>query len=459
MSNRVANQIRCPECGGDATRTRDRFPFTTHGSRAYLWIIFGVLAGGYIVTILLMSNFSRYTTIAIPNAGEQTAVYTPAVDAGSVYLREVRSAIVGDDEMLARVREELRSALDGENEFDVVVDTQRVRLEVHNTQATINTMQGYSAFGRHVSRSHTSEVSDPRTRTRVQRATPTGGGITSLRWWPGFHVQFQRAASDRSTFSISYLGVLGYITLLVLLSWCVSRSAPKRFGRGYLQAFVLILFVMGSVVSALMTIESRAYNTNIYPLAESEGAWFEADPVRLALDDDDALRAVLEEMSAGLETLGSSPRAVLIAREYLNPSPDPTMPEVLESSWRGWWLMRQGSAGMFTIGTTSYSSDRTPEQLKDAPRTAFWDYFYRWGRARFEIHRPSASTAYDINVLNLALLLGMVWWIWFAVSRIHRFRTRRAQRKRVNRGECIYCGYRASDEALAARWEVSPPPP
>lgn len=100
-----SREYPCPECGGDATRTRDRFPFTTHGSRAYLWIVFGVLAGGYITTILLVSNFSGYTTpqSAIVNTGGQKLVYTPAVDAGSMHLRELERAVAGDDELLERI--------------------------------------------------------------------------------------------------------------------------------------------------------------------------------------------------------------------------------------------------------------------------------------------------------------------------------------------------------------------
>jgi hypothetical protein len=456
-----SREYPCPECGGDATRTRDRFPFTTHGSRAYLWILFGVLAGGYITTILLVSNFSGYTTpqSAIVNTGGQKLVYTPAVDADSMHLRELERAVAGDDELLERIRTQLRSALAGENEFGADQSTRRIRLETHRTQVLMNQMWGYSVFGRHVSRSHAREVFDPRTLEPVPRFTEGRRRVTNVRLWPVAYVQWVDAAGNERTIALAYLGLLGYLTMLVPVSWLIARCAPERLNRAVVLWMTMAVLILASAVIAVATQDTRFYNTNTHPLALSTTAWIDADRVRDAIQDDGSLRELLGSSVFALRSPDSSPVAVLVVREYQTPVPDPALPGVLESSWQGWWLLGRGSAGLYSIGTTTYEGDRTPEQIEAAPRTAFWSHLYEWGRIRFEVHRPRTSRSIDLDVLNGALVFGIVWWIWVLVSRIHRFRTWRVQRKRVNRGQCIYCGYRASDEALAARWEESPSTP
>ncbi|MFG0314832.1 MAG: hypothetical protein ACF8LL_11715, partial [Phycisphaerales bacterium] len=111
----------CPECGGDAARTRDRYPFTTHGTRAYLWLIFIVITVSYVVALLLVSNFGRHTTdhtlTPKPKATAAAIPYSPPVDADSASFHELSMALEGDDDALTMLREQLRSSLAGENPY------------------------------------------------------------------------------------------------------------------------------------------------------------------------------------------------------------------------------------------------------------------------------------------------------------------------------------------------------
>lgn len=452
----------CPECGGDSSRVRDRYPFTTHGTRAYLWLLFVTLCAGYIVALMLASNIGNHITdhaaLANPNAPTHSIPYAGTVDEHSIYFSEMQMVLSGKHESIQRIRNQLRDAIAGENEHATVQDVVRVRLEVHHLETNHYSTSGYSAFGRHVSRTRILEMGNPRTRAPAQ-PNAAGQGVTYISWWPGFHIQISDPGGVQRTYSLSYLTVLGYLSILFLLSWAVSRLVPRGWHRDRVKWLVLCASVMISVICGLALADHRAYAmTKFYPPI-STGPFVDAERAREALEDDEDLRALLKEMSAGFAVPRSTPAAVVVGREYRVPEPDPALPKPVLTRWNGWWLLKQGGIDLLSIRRSQFDAKRTPEQRRAAPNTPFWNHLYHWGRVRFELHRAQSTIAFDLNLPHIALVLSIPFWIWIILSRIHRLRTWRVQRKRVNRGQCIYCGYRASDEALAARWEDSPAPP
>ncbi len=452
----------CPECGGDTARTRDRYPFTTHGTRAYLWLIFIVITASYIVALLLVSNIGNHITdhaaLANANAPTQPTQFAATVDEESIYFSELQMVLSGEHESIRRIRNQLQDAVAGENEHGIAQDVQRVRLEVHHLETDHYSIRGYSAFGRHVSQTRVFEMGNPRTRAPAH-PDAAGQGVTYTSWWPGFHIQISDTGGVQRTYSLSYLTLIGYVSILLFLSWGTSRLVPRAWHRDRVKWLVLCVSVMISVIGGLALAEHRAFGmTKFYPPI-STGPFVDTERVRTALTNDENLRALLTEMSVGFVVPRSTPAAVVVGREYRVPEPDASRPKPVTTRWNGWWLLKQGGIDLLSIRTTEFDAQRTPEQQRAAPRTPFWNHLYHWGRLRFELHRPASTIGFDFNLPHIALVLSIPWWIWVVLSRIHRFRTWRVQRKRVNRGQCIYCGYRATDEALAARWEDSPSPP
>lgn len=449
----------CPECGGDTARTRDRYPFTTHGSRAYLWLLFVTLCAGYIVALMLASNIGTHVTdhaaLANTNAPTQPVQYTGTVDEKSIFFSEMQMVLGGKHESIQRIRNQLRDAIAGKNEYGMVQDVSRVRLEVHHLETYNYSTSNYAVFGQHVSRTRILEMGNPRTRAPAQPKA-AGHGITYTRWWPGFHIQISDPGSAQRTYSLSYLTILGYLCILFFLSWAASRLVPRRWHRHRVMWLVLCVSFMISVICGITLADHRAYGmTKIYPPIAT-GPFVDAERVRETLADDDNLRELLKEMGAGFVVPRSTPAAVVVGREYRVPTPDPTLPKPVVTRWNGWWLLKQGGIDLLSVRRTQLDAQRTTEQRRAAPHTPFWNHLYHWGRVRFEWHRAQSTIAFDFNLPNIALILTIPWWIWIVLSRTHRFRTWRIQRKRVNRGQCIYCGYRAADEALAARWEDAP---
>ena len=447
----------CPECGGDTTRIRDRHPFTTHGSRAYLWLLFIIITVSYVVALLLVSNFGRHTTdhtlTPKPKATAAAIPYAPPVDAGSASFHELSMALEGDDDALAMLREQLRSSLAGENPYNATQMVERVRLEARHPTTSIHSTSSYNLLGMHANHSQVHDFSNPRTR---EPANPTaqGRGITYLTWWPGFHMQISDPGGHERSYSANYFTIMGLVTLLALLSLVAARLLPRRWGRRRVFWGMLCTLLLGSVITMMLTREQREFNLPTYAMPITQGPWIEANQAQAAVDDNEALQALLDQMRAGFVIPGSTPAAIVIGREYRAPQPDPEMPKALTTDWWGWWVLGQGTIDIFSVRTSRFDGDRTPEQRRAAHSLGFWYQLYRWGRARIELRRPRSTISIDFNITHTALILGIPWWIWLALTRIHRLRTWRVQRKRVNRGQCIYCGYRATDEALAARWEV-----
>lgn len=449
----------CPECGGDTTRTRDRYPFTTHGSRAYLWLLFVTLCAGYIVALMLVSNIGTHVVdhaaLANTNAPTQPAQYTGTVDENSIFFSELQMVLGGKHESIQRIRNQLRDAIAGENEHGMVQDVSRVRLEVHHLETNQYSTSSYAVFGQHVNHTRILEMGNPRTRAPAN-PNAAGQGITYTIWWPGFHIQISNAGGIQRTYSLSYLSLIGYLGILFFLSWAASRLVPRRWHRDRIKWLVLCASVMISVICGITLADHRAYGiTKIYPPIAT-GPLVDTERVREALKDDQELRALLSEMSIGFVVPRSTPAAVVVGREYLVPEPDHSLPKPVTTRWNGWWLLKQGKINLLSIRRTLFDAQRTTEQRRAAPNTSFWHHLYHWGSVRFELHRTQSTIEFDLNLPHIALILSIPWWIWIVLSRTHRLRTWRIQRKRVKRGQCIYCGYRASDEALAARWDDAP---
>lgn len=452
----------CPECGGDVTRTRDRFPFTTHGTRAYLLVACTVIIAGYIIAMMLVSNIGTHVTdhqaLAANQAQSNPAQYAAPVDTGSIYFEEFQRVLNGRDDELERIREQLRAAIAPESEHSFPQRVDRVRLDVFNREVNLYQLDSYAALGQHFSSAYIIDIKDPRTRAPVS-PNATGSGVSHVSYWPGLHIQVDVPQGALRTYSFSYLSFAGFIAIVLFLSWGIARVIPKRWGRKRARWIALALFLIASVIGSLFPRASEEFITMKYYPAIATGPWVDAQRVRDAIDDDESFRAILQELGQGLTNPESIPAALVVTREYDSTNPDPGAPKPVITRWHGWWILQQGSIDLFSIRTTEYDASRTPDQRHSSLRTPFWTHLYHWGRVRYEIHRPSTTIGLDLNLPHIALALSIPWWIWIVLSRIHRFRTWRIQRKRVNRGQCIYCGYRASEEALAARWEDSSPPP
>ena len=451
----------CPECGGDATRIRDRFPFTTHGSRAFLWIVFGVATAGYLTGVILISNFRSntmpLTATAQTNTPQRIIPYTPPLDAQSPTYPELQRALDADTDALQLIRAKLKEAVDGENQFNIEQHVQRIRLQLRNPQSNITNVQEYSLFGKLFSHSKNLSVTDPRSQTPAPSWIEERS-VSYQHWWPGFHIQVDDPGSVQWSISFDYFNTLSILVSLTLLTALISKLLPKRNRTLSSRLGIFILLFAGTLISALLSTDSREYVMSPYMQPIATGTWVDAERVRQALNDDVRLQQLLVEMSEGLDTSGHNPVAIAVGREYRTPAANGNHPKPTERSWMNWSLLRQGQIGLFGTETLRFDGPRTQEQRNSFPRIrGFWTEFYRMGYMRFSHQSPLTSRQITINILHLILVFGLIWWIWKLISGIHRFRTWRIQRKRVNRGQCIYCGYRATDEALAARWAEPAP--
>ena len=67
-----------------------------------------------------------------------------------------------------------------------------------------------------------------------------------------------------------------------------------------------------------------------------------------------------------------------------------------------------------------------------------------WGTSR----QPSYMF---LNVVNMALIVVSLYWLWAALQWISRLVLARIQKRRVRRDQCIFCRYPLTEEGRNAR--------
>ena len=463
----------CPECGGDATRIRDRHPTIMRKPRAYRWIAIAVLLCVYVGLIIVMSDWHTSNWTPPPPRSNDT-IYTmnASIDFDTLTLDEFTRALDDDDELLDRFRAQISETLQTESVYGSSVEVGRIRLQVPTFTSWDTRTRIYSFFGPLISTQNDTFVKDRRTREPMPE-NPLAIEQVQRRYWPAYDIQTNFAGgTKRKGLTLHYTRFIALFTFIAMVSWSISllpKIRNRRWGARALISAALLLLI---AIIAWQT-PQRLDGMNgawIAPI-ESSG-WFETDELATALDDQDLLREYLRDQFNKMSLIHDPSQlgyylqqgytfGIAIGHEYRFLSPRPERPRAIERTHAELAyrkpLVRFKS--IYSQLMIRYSQEIDPDNQNQYRRGAFMENLKDHGMFRIERFSGNEMRQFTFDMTTLLITLSVPFWAWVVVHLIGDTRLWMTQRKRVNRGQCIYCGYRASDEALAARWEDSPAPP
>lgn len=450
----------CSECGGDATRTRDRYPFMMHRSRASLWFVFFLLS--FVLLWLVYQTIGVQTrdwTRSENLTPAPPAVYRDHADRYSLSLDQLRAALNGDEEAISLFRDRIKVAIQQESYYSKPLRVQQIRLEIDIFEGHLSELTSFHIFGWLGSRSINANIKDLRTMERADEQGSVTGYTRVLGLWPSITWQINHAGGVHSVmYDISVIHLLASITVLVwitmlLIKLPLLRNRPMR---SFWCLLILLILSAAALAYTTRIDDSRVSSRSWQP--EDTGAWYDAQVAASMLDDPSQMLELLRRLSEQMDLDIRAPRAVTLGYKpvYLPPGEGSSQAVEAHALNVDTQLTHQQ---LYSQRTTRFDPPRSEEQLRTMTRSGWWTTLMNSGQLTWSRNTATHESMIKLSLPEAVLICSIPWWIWIVLSRIHRFRTWRVQRKRVNRGQCIYCGYRATDEALAARWEDSPSPP
>lgn len=187
-------QHRCPECGGDATRKRDRHPFTVVGSRLRLWTLYGVLLAVYVGAMVYAARWHvqqfNPSTRTIPSMRAGQSISDP-IDKDTELITDLHRALDGDEQMAKRFVEKLRKATEPMERAGAVYEPHRVRFELHTYEFQDIEFTDYFFLGRLAYIQSRWTYDHPETKNPIPRGPAYEQPSTEIRWWPQLFVQIE----------------------------------------------------------------------------------------------------------------------------------------------------------------------------------------------------------------------------------------------------------------------------
>lgn len=221
--------------------------------------------------------------------------------------------------------------------------------------------------------------------------------------------------------------------------------------------------MVGLILAAnvsLFGISQRHTSTDqsVGSLYSTSGEWFSARTVRRYLQNPELaasmLRAMARELKVNDRVLAmyqDRPVAVVIGRDFGQlPATQPFPSTYIKSTMSRLSIGRELVLYRSTGGR--YSEPLTESEQDRLRADPVWAFIKNGIIIRRKVE-PMGYKAQSISILPIVLVLSIPWLLWRIMSGAHALRIRLVQRKRVNRGQCIYCAYKLPPEALAARWD------
>lgn len=459
-------QHRCPECGGDATRKRDRHPFTVVGSRLRLWTLCGVLLAVYVGVMVAGSDWRVYKTgPQHQSASQLQGSFNPnanivrgEVTADSRTLADLKDALSGDEQLLDAFIADLREATKPFDHYGNRVSPQRIRLDLESPEFEEKHILNYQFLG-HLVGFSTWQVYE--TAAKQVPVMPLKGSPqrTQVHWWPTLHMQIDAPLGEHGvTYSVNYINGLTLLVLSVLLASAFA-SLLRRLGvrparSKWFRVIASGVLVFGVGVGAFLNPWVIDDTSQRYFRPIQTGTWYTPDSIRSELDDPARAAVLIREMTSFGGFVHYDPAlAITIARE-LEPNAASANTSAITASSSGFRLQ------LPVVGQTlSYHYARYTDAGTQQPQTrSWWNDLLDHGWMNFTRNTPQNQHMARINILSAVLILATPWLLWRATNAVYNLRTVHRQRRRVNRGQCIYCAYKLPPEALAARWEDAPLP-
>jgi len=460
----------CPECGGDATRIRDRHPTIMRKPKAYRWIAIAVLLCVYVGLIIVMSDWHTSKWKPPPPRSNDT-IYTmnASIDSDTLTIDEFTRALDDDDEILDRFRTQILKALQTESVYGSPAEVGRIRMEVPTFTGWDTQTRIYSFFGPLISTQNDTFVKDQRTREPMP-ANPLAIEQVQRRYWPAYDVQSDLAGgTKRRGFTIHYTRFIALITFIAMVSWTISLLPKVRNHRWGARALISASLLLLVALIAWQTPHRLDGMNGAWMAPIESSGWFDTDELATVLEDQDLLRSYFRDRFDKMSLVHDPAHlgyymqqgyrfGVAIGHEYRSLSPRPERPRVIENTHAELAyrkpLVRFKS--IYAHLRVWYNQELDPDNQDLYRRGSFIENLKDHGMLRIEQFSGNEMRQHTIDMTTLLITLSVPFWAWVVVHLIGDARIWMTQRKRVNRGQCIYCGYRAADEALAARWEDAP---
>lgn len=456
--------VSCPECGGDVCVLKQIKQSRSHRSRvipSVLWLVL-VLA----LVALWVWNGAWTTTSQTGNLREtvgsefRTAYvpWEPAEDVDPVYLssREMHEAIEGDKDALRKVNGTLSTIIDRVDANQRVAGLMGVRFSFKEPQAQLDRFTSYGFGGGWFLSGNSRTLTDIRDVDSSDTDAFTDWESRSWGLYP--KISYSQLKSDTTNGRVlnllvylHYPTVLGILSLCMIFAWFIQwigrsvgfKSAEKRFVWSAIVVSLLIFCFIGALLN--QSTSSKRYTTSSQSTPIS--SMYSIEELRASMQDAEKTA----EWCAGVLALlpADQNRDLLLGQLWVF---DETMPKSShEYTAKAVEIAIIREHPLIRWGHTSYGVGVAPEDL---PKSADWNPLhslrdqgtiaFRWGSQR----QPRYVF---VNIVNIALLVVSLYWVWAGLHWGSRRILRRVQRRRVRREQCIFCAYPLTSEARIAR--------
>lgn len=456
--------VSCPECGGDVCVLKQLDVSRFHRSRvasAVLWSIFLLILASIWVWNGAWESSSRTATLRTFVGSEFRTAFVPWYpidDESPVYLssKDMHRAILGNEASIEIVQGTLQTIIDRVDAKHGVAGLEGVRFSFKHKQAHYMAYSTFSLAGGWVSFVRTKTLLDIRDVNSIDKNPVIGWEKLTWDYFP--RLTRTRLKSDTTNgrvtifqYDIYYLTITGVLSICMLGAWGI-RWAGRKIGlriaqKKYMWSSTVAVLMGFCMLGALLNNDSGSSRSTVTSQSTPISQMYSIETLRESVLDASKLN---EWCTAVLDII----------------PPDQDQELLLGQLW------------VFDSATSNSSYEYTADSVEFTITDAF--PLARWGHTRFGDHVGSEDVQSSsewfpfrsllengtismlwgtsrqpsymfLNVVNMALIVVSLYWLWAALLWISRLVLIRIQKRRVRRDQCIFCRYPLTEEGRNAR--------
>lgn len=455
--------VSCPECGGDVCVLNQIKQSRSHRSRvipSMLWLLFVLVLIGCWLSIGIWRFANQTADHRLYVGTEFRTQFVPweSKDKSPVFLssNDMQRAVAGDEDAMRLVHGTLGSIVR-------VIDTKRgtsglegVRFAMKEPDGVIRNSSEYRFGGEWIWISRSAKVQDIRANELLKSSQDMDWNESLSSFFPFFMYAAQSsntATASTASFAIivQYLTVLGVLSICMLMAWLVQligiRCGARILRNRYTWSTVVLVFFAGSVLFVTFNPELISASSTATSQVSKLTPVFSIDELRECANSEDQAsdwcKRVLETIPDDVE------EELLLGQLWIF---DEAMgKETHEMVFDTNFVEISYQFPLFWWGRASVSPAFAYRDLPERPRLEVLPDLLNEGTVTLQWGPPRESSFLVVNIVNIALVVVSLYWVWAGLHWGSRRILRRVQRCRVRQEQCIFCAYPLTSEARIAR--------